>query len=204
MRLYTVLRQTLASLNVWFSIKIFSGNMCLRNTLSTGRKWIDVFEMVMYSNIKTVTITKNLNEHKIRQCIKPGDHRVHSQNYRHVSHFVRLVYALAISPYPSGLIHWHWDNHTIAPEQVKQPWRIWVTVTHKSTEHDNITKTKQITAKTCAYCMCRNKLVQPLPRFFDVLNLRYPTHCDDKEAKTWKSGLDRSIEFGINTVIPAK
>ena len=29
-----------------------------------------------------------------------------------------------ISPYPSGLLHWHWGNHTVAPVQVKQPWRI--------------------------------------------------------------------------------
>ena len=29
-------------------------------------------------------------------------------------------------PYPSGLLHWHWGNHTIAPVPVKQPWRIWV------------------------------------------------------------------------------
>ena len=29
-------------------------------------------------------------------------------------------------PYPSGLPHWHWGNHMIAPVPVKQPWRIWV------------------------------------------------------------------------------
>ena len=28
-------------------------------------------------------------------------------------------------PYPSGLLHWHWGNHMIAPVPVKQPWRIW-------------------------------------------------------------------------------
>ena len=38
-----------------------------------------------------------------------------------------------IFPYPSGLLHWHWGNHTIAPAPVKQPWGIWVhTVTVKS------------------------------------------------------------------------
>ena len=26
--------------------------------------------------------------------------------------------------YPSGLLHWHWDNHMIASVPVKQPWRI--------------------------------------------------------------------------------
>ena len=29
-------------------------------------------------------------------------------------------------PYPSGLHHWYWGNHMIAPVPVKQPWRIWV------------------------------------------------------------------------------
>ena len=28
--------------------------------------------------------------------------------------------------YLSGLLHWHWGNHTIAPVLVKQPWRILV------------------------------------------------------------------------------
>ena len=46
-------------------------------------------------------------------------------------------------PYPSGLLHWHWGNHMIAPVSVKQPWRIWV---NKSLE--SIT-----TIKRCAYSM---------------------------------------------------
>ena len=32
----------------------------------------------------------------------------------------------SIYPYPSGLLHWHWGNHMIAPVPVMQPWRIWV------------------------------------------------------------------------------
>ena len=40
-----------------------------------------------------------------------------------------LVYLVAvwdqlIYPYPSGLLHWHWGNHKIAPVPVKQPWRV--------------------------------------------------------------------------------
>ena len=34
--------------------------------------------------------------------------------------------------YPSGLLHWHWGNHTIAPVPVKQPWRIWINGSYKS------------------------------------------------------------------------
>ena len=29
-------------------------------------------------------------------------------------------------PHPSGLLHWWWGNHIIAPVAVKQPRRIWV------------------------------------------------------------------------------
>ena len=34
-----------------------------------------------------------------------------------------------IYPYPSGLLHWHWGKHMIAPVPVQQPWRIWVKLT---------------------------------------------------------------------------
>ena len=29
-------------------------------------------------------------------------------------------------PISSGLCHWQWGNHTIAPVPMKQPWRIWI------------------------------------------------------------------------------
>ena len=35
-------------------------------------------------------------------------------------------------PYPSGLLHWHWGNHTISPVLVMQPWRICVTWSHET------------------------------------------------------------------------
>ena len=35
---------------------------------------------------------------------------------------------------PSGALHWHWGNHTIAPVPVKQPWRIWVKLNHNKTQ----------------------------------------------------------------------
>ena len=42
-------------------------------------------------------------------------------------------------PYPSGLLHWHWGNHMIAPVPVKQTWRIWVNKLH-GVSRDDITK----------------------------------------------------------------
>ena len=46
-------------------------------------------------------------------------HRVHTLC------FVAVWFWL-LSPVYSGLFHWHWGNHIIAPVPVKQPWRIWV------------------------------------------------------------------------------
>ena len=36
-------------------------------------------------------------------------------------------------PYSSGLIHWHWGNHVIAPVPVKWLWKLWVNWSHEST-----------------------------------------------------------------------
>ena len=46
-------------------------------------------------------------------------------------------------PYPSGLLHWHWGNHTIAPVPVKQPWGIWLKALHASVRCCNITTIQQ-------------------------------------------------------------
>ena len=37
-----------------------------------------------------------------------------------------VISKFIVNPYTSGLLHWHWGNHMIAPVPVKQPWRIWV------------------------------------------------------------------------------
>ena len=50
------------------------------------------------------------------------------KNYTHGWRFIALNVGLyrSIYPYISGLLHWHWGNHMIAPVPVKQTWRIWV------------------------------------------------------------------------------
>ena len=63
--------------------------------------------------------------------------------------FVVVMYWL-IYPYPTGLLHWHWDNLTIAPVPAKQPWWIWVNASYEFIMNDHITKTKQSTTKPCA------------------------------------------------------
>ena len=54
-------------------------------------------------------------------------------------------------PYPSGLLHWHWGNLTIAPVPAEQAWWIWINTSCEFIMNDCITTTKQSTTKPCAY-----------------------------------------------------
>ena len=64
--------------------------------------------------------------------------------------FVVVIHWL-IFPYPSGLLHWHCCNLTIAPVPAKQPWWIWINTSCEFIMNDCITTTKQSTTKPCAY-----------------------------------------------------
>ena len=64
--------------------------------------------------------------------------------------FVVVIHRL-IFPYPSGLLHWHRGNLTIAPVPAKQPWWIWINTSCEFIMNDCITTTKQSTTKPCAY-----------------------------------------------------
>ena len=64
--------------------------------------------------------------------------------------FVVVIHWL-IFPYPSGLLHWHCGNLTIAPVPAKQPWWIWISSSYEFIMNGCITTTKQSTTKPCAY-----------------------------------------------------
>ena len=64
--------------------------------------------------------------------------------------FVVVIHWL-IFPYPSGLLHWHCGNLTIAPVPAKQPWWIWINTSCEFIMNDCITTTKRSTTKPCAY-----------------------------------------------------
>ena len=64
--------------------------------------------------------------------------------------FVVVIHCL-IFPYPSGLLHWHCGNLTIAPVPAKQPWWIWINTSCEFIMNDCMTTTKQSTTKPCAY-----------------------------------------------------
>ena len=63
--------------------------------------------------------------------------------------FVVVIHWLILS-YPSGLLHWHCGNLTIAPVPAKQPWWIWINTSCEFIMNDCITTTKQSTTKPCA------------------------------------------------------
>ena len=64
--------------------------------------------------------------------------------------FVVVIHWL-IFPYPSGLLHWHCGNLTIASVPAKQPWWIWIDTSCEFIMNDCITTTKQSTTQPCAY-----------------------------------------------------
>ena len=68
--------------------------------------------------------------------------------------FVVVLHWL-IFPYPSGLLHWHCGNLTIAPVPAKQPWWIWINTSCEFIMNDCITTTKQSTVCIFLgiYCM---------------------------------------------------
>ena len=66
--------------------------------------------------------------------------------------FVVVIHWL-IFPYPSGLLHWHCGNLTIAPVPAKQPWWIWINTSCAFIMNDCITTTKQSTTNPCAYLL---------------------------------------------------
>ena len=75
--------------------------------------------------------------------------------------FVVVIHWL-IFPYPSGLLHWHCGNLTIAPVPAKQPWWIWINTSCEFIMNDCITMTKQSTTKPCAYFLGYTVCIRPL------------------------------------------
>ena len=85
---------------------------------------------------------------------------VRTGNVQHIPRNMHTVFALLcfvvvvhrlIFPYPSGLLHWHCGNRTIAPVPAKQPWWIGINTSCEFIMNDCLTTTKQSTAKPCVY-----------------------------------------------------
>ena len=101
--------------------------------------------------------------------------------------FVVVIHWL-IFPYPSGLLHWHCGNLTIAPVPAKQPWWIWINTSCEFIMNDCITTTKQSTTKPCAYLLGYTVFwtsvltKHPLSPFLLKWSCPYPVEC----RKSWR------------------
>ena len=101
--------------------------------------------------------TTRLQHHKICKRTLPYKTSFHKQYIPRNMHtvFALLCFVVVIHwlifPYPSGLLHWHCGNLTIAPVPAKQPWWIWINTSCEFIMNDYITTTKQSTAKPFAY-----------------------------------------------------
>ena len=120
--------------------------------------------------------------------------------------FVVVIHWL-IFPYPSGLLHWHCGNLTIAPVPAKQPWWIWISTSCEFIINDCITTTKQSTTKPCAYFLgytvtCTHEYqhqVNPEQETQDEVVLRLPgtnpsNYSNAKELRSKHWGLYNMAE----------
>ena len=104
---------------------------------------------------KNVALAKPIN-----QCTSTNTRRDDHRSIQYTPRNMHTVFALLcfvvviywlIFPYPSGLLHRHCGNLTIAPVLAKQPWWIWINTSCEFIMKDYITTTKQSTTKPCAY-----------------------------------------------------
>ena len=114
--------------------------------LSVKKKIFFKFQALACQAIEyTHHIVPNIVFNQILQYIPRNMHTVFA-----LLCFVVVIHWL-ISPYPSGLLHWHCGNLTIAPVPAKQPWWIRINTSCEFIMNDCITTTKQSTTKPCAY-----------------------------------------------------
>ena len=96
--------------------------------------------------------------------------------------FVVVIHWL-IFPYPSGLLHWHGGNLTIAPVPAKQPWWIWINTSCEFIMNDCITTTKQSTTKPCAYFLeytVESNAAITCPTQYDITDSTVVNEVDNK------------------------
>ena len=115
--------------------------------------------------------------------------------------FVVVIHWL-IFPYPSGLLHWHFGNLTIAPVPAKQPWWIEKNTSCEFIMNDCITTTKQCTTKPCAYFLgytVYTKLASSPPVMFPDADYACRI-CINKQGQ-WSRDLYFSASQNVHTAL---
>ena len=111
--------------------------------------------------------------------------------------FVVVIHWL-IFPYPSGLLHWHCGNLTIAPVPAKQPWWIWINTSCEFIMNNFITTTKQSTTKPCAHFLGYTVLTMNSLWPYDIqihVCIFLGIYCTSVECVI--SGLDKDLDNDI-------
>ena len=125
-------------------------------TFSNTFSWIGPINNIPALVYRRIYASFCLNESKVFQISAPSI----KKDIQYIPRNMYTVFALLcfvvvihwlIFPYPSGLLHWHCGNLTIAPVPAKQPWWIWINTSCEFIMNDCITTTKQSTTKPCAY-----------------------------------------------------
>ena len=141
------------SASKWFDHKLFWNNFA-------GQEWggcMMSLTDILFHNYKSSTTLLYIYE--IRKEMVWLGYSLMS-NIQYIPRNMHTVFALLcfvvvihwlIFPYPSGLLHWHCGNLTIAPVLAKQTWWIWINTSCEFIMNDCITTTKQSTTKPCTY-----------------------------------------------------
>ena len=142
------------------------------------------------------------NEHYVSHTLACLSHSVvsHYCTLQYIPRNMHTVFALLcfvvvihwlIFPYPSGLLHWHCGNLTIAPVPAKQPWWTWINTSCEFIMNDCITTTKQSTTKPCAYflgytvtSLCLSPSVSSLPPSLPPSLPYHASSCNNCEITT--------------------
>ena len=126
-----------------------------------------------------------------------------------------------IFPYPSGLLHWHCGNVTIAPVPAKQPWWIWINTSCEFIMNHCITTTKQSTTKLCAYFLGYTVISRAMSpqviwwdfsiwrhtayignKWFHKLMLVYHFGCSVRQCYVWKHWKGNIIVYKLTFTMP--
>ena len=117
--------------------------------------YMDVYINFKYANFYTTCIS--IRTYGCTHWLQWA--HVYARHVQYIPRNIHTVFALLcfvvvihwlIFPYPSGLLHWHCGNLTIAPVPAKQPWWIWINTSCEFIMNDCVTTTKQCTTKPCA------------------------------------------------------
>ena len=145
----TNLSEILSEIHI-FSLKNAFGNVCEMASILSRFQCVNDKSPLLIQSLASYRTSDYLNQWWSSSL-------VHIQYIPRNMHTVTALLCFVVVirwllfPYPSGLLHWHCGNLTIAPVPAKQPWWIWINTLCKFIMNHCITTIKQSTTKPCAY-----------------------------------------------------